>query len=79
MVEASEVTDAVVAMLRLPGLCAAEIDLSAGMVARWQSALRPVGIEQLGGGVQPLLVLPQIAALPGQSRRVARGSCGAAC
>ncbi|RSM70531.1 SDR family NAD(P)-dependent oxidoreductase [Kibdelosporangium aridum] len=34
MVEESEVADAVVAMLHMPGLCAADIDLSAGMVAR---------------------------------------------
>ncbi len=34
MVEESEVGQAVVAMLDMPGLCAADIDLSAGMVAR---------------------------------------------
>jgi NAD(P)-dependent dehydrogenase (short-subunit alcohol dehydrogenase family) len=34
MVEESEVGDAVVAMLNMPGLTAADIDLSAGMVAR---------------------------------------------
>jgi NAD(P)-dependent dehydrogenase (short-subunit alcohol dehydrogenase family) len=34
MVDESEVADAVVAMLHMPGLCAADIDLSAGMVAR---------------------------------------------
>jgi NAD(P)-dependent dehydrogenase (short-subunit alcohol dehydrogenase family) len=34
MVEEDEVAAAVVAMLHMPGLCAADIDLSAGMVAR---------------------------------------------
>jgi len=34
MVEEPEVADAVIAMLHMPGLCAADIDLSAGMVAR---------------------------------------------
>ena len=34
MVREREVGDAVVAMLAMPGLCAADIDLSAGMVAR---------------------------------------------
>ncbi|WP_116101784.1 SDR family NAD(P)-dependent oxidoreductase [Amycolatopsis thermalba] len=34
MVTESEVAAAVLAMLRMPGLCAADIDLSAGMVAR---------------------------------------------
>jgi len=34
MVEESEVANAVVAMLHMPGLAAADIDLSAGMVAR---------------------------------------------
>ncbi len=34
MVEESEVADAVLAMLAMPGLCAADIDLSAGMVGR---------------------------------------------
>lgn len=34
MVEADEVGAALVAMLQMPGLCAADIDLSAGMVAR---------------------------------------------
>lgn len=34
MVEEDEVADAVVAMLHMPGLSAADIDLSAGMVAR---------------------------------------------
>lgn len=34
MVEESEVADAVLAMLSMPGLCGADIDLSAGMVAR---------------------------------------------
>ncbi len=34
LVEESEVGDAVVAMLRMPGLCGADIDLSAGMIAR---------------------------------------------
>lgn len=34
MVLEDEVADAVVAMLHMPGLCAADIDLSAGMVAR---------------------------------------------
>ncbi|MET9318201.1 SDR family oxidoreductase [Kribbella sp. NPDC003505] len=34
MVTESEVADAVVAMLHMPGLCAADVDLSAGMVAR---------------------------------------------
>lgn len=34
MVTEGEVADAVVAMLRMPGLCGADIDLSAGMVAR---------------------------------------------
>jgi NAD(P)-dependent dehydrogenase (short-subunit alcohol dehydrogenase family) len=34
MVEESEVGQAVVAMLDMPGLCAADIDFSAGMVAR---------------------------------------------
>jgi NAD(P)-dependent dehydrogenase (short-subunit alcohol dehydrogenase family) len=34
MVEESEVADAVIAMLHMPGLCAADIDLSAGMAAR---------------------------------------------
>lgn len=33
MVEESEVADAVIAMLHMPGLCAADIDPSAGMVA----------------------------------------------
>jgi NAD(P)-dependent dehydrogenase (short-subunit alcohol dehydrogenase family) len=34
MVEEDEVAAAVIAMLHMPGLCAADIDLSAGMVAR---------------------------------------------
>jgi hypothetical protein len=34
MVEEDEVGQALVAMLSMPGLCAADIDLSAGMVAR---------------------------------------------
>jgi NAD(P)-dependent dehydrogenase (short-subunit alcohol dehydrogenase family) len=34
MVEEEEVAEAVLAMLNMPGLCAADIDLSAGMVAR---------------------------------------------
>lgn len=34
MVEEHEVADAVLAMLAMPGLCAADIDLSAGMVGR---------------------------------------------
>jgi NAD(P)-dependent dehydrogenase (short-subunit alcohol dehydrogenase family) len=34
MAEESEVAEAVVAMLRMPGLCAADIDLSSGMVGR---------------------------------------------
>lgn len=34
MVTEEEVADAVVAMLRMPGLCGADIDLSAGMIAR---------------------------------------------
>ena len=34
MLTADEVGDAVVAMLRMSGLCAADLDLSAGMVAR---------------------------------------------
>jgi NAD(P)-dependent dehydrogenase (short-subunit alcohol dehydrogenase family) len=34
MVEEPEVAQALVAMLGMPGLCAADIDLSAGMVAR---------------------------------------------
>jgi len=34
MLTEEEVADAVVAMLHMPGLCAADIDLSAGMVAR---------------------------------------------
>lgn len=34
LVEEDEVADAVVAMLHMPGLCGADIDLSAGMVAR---------------------------------------------
>jgi NAD(P)-dependent dehydrogenase (short-subunit alcohol dehydrogenase family) len=34
MVEESEVAAAVIAMLHMPGLCAADIDLSAGMAAR---------------------------------------------
>lgn len=34
LVEEYEVGDAVVAMLRIPGLCGADIDLSAGMIAR---------------------------------------------
>ncbi len=34
MVEEDEVGAALVAMLAMPGLCAADIDLSAGMVAR---------------------------------------------
>lgn len=34
MLTAEEVGDAVVAMLRMTGLCAADVDLSAGMVAR---------------------------------------------
>lgn len=34
MVDEHEVAQAVVAMLRMPGLCGADIDLSAGMVAR---------------------------------------------
>lgn len=34
LLDESEVADAVVAMLHMPGLCAADIDLSAGMVAR---------------------------------------------
>jgi NAD(P)-dependent dehydrogenase (short-subunit alcohol dehydrogenase family) len=34
MVEEHEVAAALVAMLGMPGLCAADIDLSAGMVAR---------------------------------------------
>jgi NAD(P)-dependent dehydrogenase (short-subunit alcohol dehydrogenase family) len=33
LVEADEVAAAVIAMLRMPGLCGADIDLSAGMVA----------------------------------------------
>ncbi|MGI8458542.1 MAG: SDR family NAD(P)-dependent oxidoreductase [Propionibacteriaceae bacterium] len=33
MVEADEVAQAVVAMLQMPGLCGADVDLSAGMVA----------------------------------------------
>lgn len=33
MVEESEVADAVMAMLAMPGLCGADVDLSAGMVA----------------------------------------------
>jgi NAD(P)-dependent dehydrogenase (short-subunit alcohol dehydrogenase family) len=34
MVTEGEVADAVIAMLHMPGLCAADVDLSAGMVAR---------------------------------------------
>lgn len=34
MVEESEVVSAVIAMLNMPGLCAADVDLSAGMAAR---------------------------------------------
>jgi hypothetical protein len=34
MVTEEEVGSAVTAMLRMPGLCGADIDLSAGMVAR---------------------------------------------
>jgi NADP-dependent 3-hydroxy acid dehydrogenase YdfG len=34
MVEESEVADAVIAMLHMPGMAAADVDLSAGMVAR---------------------------------------------
>jgi NAD(P)-dependent dehydrogenase (short-subunit alcohol dehydrogenase family) len=34
MVTEAEVAAAVLAMLQMPGLCAADIDLSAGMVAR---------------------------------------------
>jgi hypothetical protein len=34
MITADEVGAAVVAMLTMPGLCAADIDLSAGMVGR---------------------------------------------
>lgn len=34
MVEEAEIAAAVIAMLHMPGLCAADIDLSAGMVAR---------------------------------------------
>jgi NAD(P)-dependent dehydrogenase (short-subunit alcohol dehydrogenase family) len=34
MLTEDEVASAVVAMLHMPGLCAADIDLSAGMVAR---------------------------------------------
>jgi hypothetical protein len=34
MVEESEVADAVIAMLHMPGTAAADVDLSAGMVAR---------------------------------------------
>lgn len=34
LVEEAEVGEAVVAMLRMPGLCGADIDLSAGMIAR---------------------------------------------
>jgi NAD(P)-dependent dehydrogenase (short-subunit alcohol dehydrogenase family) len=34
MISEEEVADAVVAMLHMPGLCAADIDLSAGMVAK---------------------------------------------
>jgi NAD(P)-dependent dehydrogenase (short-subunit alcohol dehydrogenase family) len=34
MVEEDEVAAAIIAMLHMPGLCAADIDLSAGMVAR---------------------------------------------
>jgi NAD(P)-dependent dehydrogenase (short-subunit alcohol dehydrogenase family) len=33
LVEADEVGEAVIAMLQMPGLCAADIDLSAGMIA----------------------------------------------
>jgi NAD(P)-dependent dehydrogenase (short-subunit alcohol dehydrogenase family) len=34
MIEEREVADAVLAMLHMPGLCGADIDLSAGMIAR---------------------------------------------
>ena len=34
MVTEDEVAQAVIAMLSMPGLCGADIDLSAGMIAR---------------------------------------------
>jgi len=33
LVEEEEVGQAIIAMLQMPGLCAADIDLSAGMIA----------------------------------------------
>ena len=40
MVTEAEVGQAVVAMLGMPGLCGADVDLSAGMVARFMAAIR---------------------------------------
>ena len=51
MVTEEEVAAAVLAMLAMPGLCGADIDLSAGMIARLRGGSRPVADEAAGPGL----------------------------